>query len=232
MSDSQSFGNSISSASRTISSQLSSSGPTFLGQPDCTMSNYRFLMFVCLTLLFVCFCMSLMSQVCYDSAAANPVSRTQPTCGCARCRRAVQENFSNDDMYSYSSASSASYQSIPLTSPNTQENTPSNLLFGQANRYISTNNEVTVFTVDINANLYVLNGNIFQKGDPINHSYKAYLGDGKKQIELGELKKGGDGIYKLKFTSQNTKELVNMRSLSIVYDKDTEKQTLLVGQFS
>lgn len=224
--------NSMSSASQTINSQLSSSGPSFLGQPDCTLSNIRFFMLICIVILFVCVCMSLMSQACYDST--NMENRTKRTCGCPRssCRHRVQENFSNDDMYPYSSASSATYQSIPLTSPSTKENTPSNILFGQANRYISTDDDVTVFTLDIHANLYILNGNVFQKGDPPNHSYKAYLGDDKKQIELGELKKDGDGIYKLKYTSQNAKEFVNLRSVNIVYDKDTEKQTLLVGQFS
>lgn len=223
--------NSISNASNTISSQLttSQSGPSFLGQPDCTSSNLRFLLFVCTMILFVCFCMSLVSQLCYESAGNNTVNKSKRTCGCARCRRAVQEHFSNDDLYAYSSASSAGYQSIPLTAPSTE---PSNLLFGQANRYISTNNDITIFTLDINANLYILNGNVFQQGTPPNHSYKAYLGDDNKQIELGDLKKDGDGIYKLKFTSQNIKELVDLRSLSIVYDKETQKQTLLVGKFS
>lgn len=230
MTDTLPMTDTISSASKTITSQLSSSGPSFLGQPDCTVSNIRFLIFTCLLFLFVCVWLSLISQMSFVSQMSSESHHPKCTCGCAR--RATQENFSNDDLYAYSSASSASYQSIPLTSPNTNENAPSNLLFGQANRYISANDDVMVYTLDITANLYVLNGNVFQKGDPPNHSYIAYLSNDTRQIELGELKKSGDGTYKLKFSSQKVQELVSMRSLSIVYDNDTEKQTLLVGQFS
>jgi hypothetical protein len=177
--------------------------------------------------------MSLVSQTCYESATypTKRLSNYKRTCGCSRCKQ-VRENFSNDEMYSYSAASSASYQSIPLTSPDTNDKAPSNLLFGQANRYISTNDGELLYTLNIHANLYVLNGNTFQKGDPPNHSYKAYLGDDSKEINIGTLTKDGDGIYKLKFTSKNTKELTNFRSLKIVYDKDTEKQTLLIGNFA
>jgi hypothetical protein len=46
------------------------------------------------------------------------------------------------------------------------------------------------------------------------------------------MQKDGDGIYKLKFTSENAEEMVNMRSLKIVYDKDSEKQTILIGNFA
>lgn len=226
----------ISSASQTISSQLSSAGTSFLAKPtgDCTSSNIRFLLFVCMLILLFCLCTSFMSQVCYDSAqvSTGPHRRNlggQSPCGCARCRMAIQENFSNDDTYAYSPASSASYQSVPLTSPNSKENAPSNLLFGQANRYISHDGDASMFTLDVFANLFVLNGNVFQKGDPPKHLYKAYLADDTKQIELGALNKDGDGIYKLKFTSTKVEDLVKLRNISIVYDRDGEKQTLLVG---
>jgi hypothetical protein len=153
--------------------------------------------------------MSLMQPLAYSDSAHYTV-RSKRACGCTRCRH---EHFSKDDLSTFSKLSSAKYQSIPLTAPNTAENTPSNLMFGQANRYISINDDVTVLTLDVHANLYILNGNDTQ------------------QVELGELKKDGDGIYKLKFTSENTKELVDLRVLSIVYEKDSEKQTVLLGQF-
>jgi hypothetical protein len=176
--------------------------------------------------------MSLVSQFTIDSERCNTISSSKRRCGCARCRRALQENFSSDTLYEHSLASYTNFQSVNLTAPNTLDNTPSNLLFGHANKYISMNGDTIVFTLDITANLYVLNGNVFQKGEPPNHSYKAYLGNDDNHIELGELKKDGDGIYKLIFTSHNIKELVKLSTIFIVYEKDGKQQTLLMGQFS
>ncbi len=220
---------SVSSASQTVSSQLSGTGPSFLGQPDCTMSNIRFFWWTC-TLIILFFClMSFVSQLCHDSALYASKR------GCKFTQRTNQEDFTQEKSHDYSPISKmslATYQSIPLTSPDTEDSAPSNLLFGQANRYVSTNDDDVTLTIEINANLYVLNGNVFQKGTPPNHSYKAYLGDKL----LGTLVKDGDGIYKLKYNevlkTKAAKELEKTRVLKIVYEKESVKQTLLIGEFS
>ncbi len=219
----------ISSASQTISSQLTdaSSMSSVFGKSDCTMSNIRFLMYFIFVILFICTFLSLVSQVCQDSAT---LAYQHPRMK-RGCQRGHQEDFSNDKFYSYKSTQSANYKSIPLTAPNSKDDAPSNLMFGQANRYISANSDATMFLLEITANMYVLDGNVFANDQKVTHDYKAYLVQGNNRKLLGSLKRDGDGLYKLRVKSDKPADYLDMQQLNIIYEKDNTEQVLLVGHF-
>jgi hypothetical protein len=123
-----------------------------------------------------------------------------------------------------------------LTAPSTKEGNPSNLLFGQANRIITTiDNEMTLI-LNIVANLFVLNGNPFGQND-INEDFnkkQSYLVYTNSKL-IGELKKDGDGLYKLKLITKDLneiKELISNNELSINYKVDDKEIPLLKGNFT
>ena len=139
------------------------------------------------------------------------------------------ENFSNDKFYSYKNILYSNYASIPLTALNLDntENIPGNVLFGQATRIISadvdwmkSNKRENIYKLsngnigniekgpiyyhlEILANLYILNGNIFDDITQkiINQTYvvNLYNPKMKNSIILGNLYKDNDGMYKLKY---------------------------------
>jgi hypothetical protein len=166
------------------------------------------------------------SQVCNESS--NKVADGER----CRCNKEIHENFSNENMYSYQRAESSSFQSIPLTAPSSSENAPTNLLFGQCNRHISTKDGKIAYTLDIFANLYILEGNVFQTGEAPHHSYRVYLSNKYTKIPIGILKKDGDGLYKLKVTSNDVEKLLEVPDLTILYEKDGAQQILLQGSFN
>jgi phage tail tube protein FII len=199
---------SISSASQTISTNLTCDKES--------MKTLKIVMLMLFLFVFICIMMSVFSTpkhmtIIYSNA----------------------EEFSNDELYSYKSLDSAAYSSIPLTAPNDKDGQPSNLTFGSANRYISLSPDGKAkFTIDVSANLYVLDGNIFgDDGQKVVQSYKAYL----NKMPLGELKKDGDGLYKLKFETTIPKSelnaLVEQTNFSIAYEKNGQSQVMVNGYF-
>jgi len=147
----------------------------------------------------------------------------------------IQENFSNDEMYSYKSATSSNYQSVPLLSPFDENRNPENLFFGKANRFIYKNNDEYVYSLEIYCNLFVLDGNIYDKAqrNTIKQKYKVYLVNSKTKETsfLDNLVKDGDGIYKLKYKSNQSDALLKYDVVKIVYSLDDKEQTLLQGNF-
>lgn len=221
--------NPISSASQTISSQLTGTDSyvSSIFPRDCAVSNLNAILYVSIILVLVCISMSLISQITNNDTQLEydevPM-RHRRSCGCKKCQ---MENFSNDEIFAYSKAESANFQSIPLTSSN------ESLVFGQANRRVNVNNDDTTFTIDIFANLYVLDGNPFPKEDKPVHSYKAFLSKSNKIVELGTLTKDGDGLYKLKYTeTKNVSELVQLTTLSVFYEKNGKQELLISGKFN
>lgn len=133
------------------------------------------------------------------------------------------ETFQNDQFYSYKNINYSNYASIPLTSVDGEEN---NITFGQATRMITSdpnwkyqpiksniyNNKVTskptqlYFNIDIFANLYILGGNVYDdsKQTPISQNYTVYLINPQDStyVDLGNLTKDNDGLYRLKYKIQ------------------------------
>lgn len=155
----------------------------------------------------------------------------------------MRENFSNDSIFGYSdivAPNYSNYQTTPLTPENTKEGNPSNLLFGQANRIITTTDNLMTLNLNIFANLYVLNGNPFGQ-DTLqdikkDQQYLVYLAKNGKDLKLiDQLTKEQDGLYKLKFKTKDQeqiKDLMTYNELIIKYKIDNQSTVLLKGRFT
>lgn len=147
------------------------------------------------------------------------------------------EQFSNEEMMSYSYERSSEYQNIPLLALFDENNNPKNLFFGQANRYVISKNSKLNYRLEIYCNLLVLNGNIYDTAKKVDHMYKVILINTKngEQIFLDKLKKDGDGMYKLKFNSldknKEASDYIGYDKIQIVYSLDGKDEVLLEGKF-
>jgi hypothetical protein len=152
-------------------------------------------------------------------------------CKCAgnRCKCAGNsiENITNEVTFKIAS----NYQNIPLLSP-----TNENLLFGQAQRYIISQNDEMIYRLEINCNLFILGGNVFGEKitEDVNDKYIVTLKNTKdnKKLIIGDLVKDGDGIYKLLYISkENIQYLAQCDTVEIVYVIKDQSQTILAGSF-
>jgi hypothetical protein len=150
----------------------------------------------------------------------------------------LKEQFSNDDMMSYSYERTSNHQSIPLLALFDENNNPKNLFFGKADRYIFAKDSKLNYRLEIYSNLLVLNGNVYDKSKNVIQSYKVYLINTKtnEKIFLDELKKDGDGMYKLKFNSldknKEAKDFIQYDKIQIVHSIDNKEEILLEGKFN
>jgi hypothetical protein len=148
------------------------------------------------------------------------------------------EEFSNDNMMSYSYEKTSSNQSIPLLALVDENNNPKNLFFGKADRYIFSKNSKLNYRLEIYCNLLVLNGNIYNKSKDVSQMYIVYLINTKtnEKIFLDELKKDGDGMYKLKFNSldknKEAKDFIQYDKIQIIHSINNKEEILLQGKFN
>lgn len=247
---------SASTATETISTQLTDSSMAssfFTTTPkeffQCMSFNVRMLLAFSFTILLLCLFMSCLniifppfddSEIRYNPAMLR---RSYLMCKCkngqCKCKSNLPlnreeniEQFSNDEMYSFKRAQESSYQSIPLLAPNDE-----NLLFGQAKRFVSSIDGQMVYRLEIYSNLFVLDGNIYDKAprNSVKQKYTVTLQNTKKRgsFAVGDLVKDGDGIYKLKFISkENVQELVEFDKINISYVLNDNEQLLLSGTFN
>lgn len=157
----------------------------------------------------------------------------------------TQEQFSNDYIFSDKDTINpnySNYQSTALTPPTTPEGNPSNLLFGQANRTVISNPDGTMsLFFEIFCDLFVLNGNPFGEANtiqdlkPTPQKYLVILKNTSSVMQLGELSKNSDGVYKLKYKTNDTKQIQNIVSFNevqIVYTIAGASNLILSGKFS
>jgi hypothetical protein len=143
----------------------------------------------------------------------------------------LYEMYSNTSQQ-YSNTKAFNYKYIQLNVPDNL----TNIIFGEALLYElgrDTRNDTrndTKYQLHIKANLYVLDGNVLNfNNSNVTHSYKAYIVDNTNKTFIGELKKDGDGIYKLKYTSNEN--IMNPNSyIVVIYEKDGKEQILLQGK--
>lgn len=236
----------ISTATKTINTQLTSEGPFFATTSNEFTSWLSFNLKILFTIFVCCLVLSCLMSLFPITESEKQILFSPPRmrcpcngrcpcrnrmCQCKHCR--FLEEFSNDELYSYKSSQYSDYQSIPLLAPNNEFKNPENLLFGQANRHIYFKNNTKIFNLEIYCNLFVLDGNIYNKADKVNQSYKVYLLNDKTKTKLylDDLKKDGDGIYKLKMKSEKVNELVQFNNIVIVYNLNDKEQILLQGNF-
>lgn len=209
----------------------------------CYMHGIKFFMFLGIIILLVSMFMSSTSAALDANVSSNDTiyyreadiitrPRQRPCGKCARCRmRGIPESFENT-LSTFQSHQGLSFQSIPLTNPNTDDQ--SNLVFGKADRYVKEIDDYKTVTFDVSANLYVLDGNVYdQNKDNLTQAYKVYLFNNRNaSFELGELKRDRDGLYKLKFVSKNLTDLIDYKRIVITYERGSEKMNLLGGSFN
>ena len=195
----------------------------------CSVFNLKMFLFV----LFIIICMSFL----FSSLNSFFSDRSDSDGDDIYLKHRCSEHFSNDEMYSYKDAinpSYSNYQSTPLTSSS------NDLIFGQANRYIypETTSGKNHYRLEIYASLYVLNGNPFGsekleiKDHP--HKYIANLKSTKtgKKLSIGQIKKDGDGVYKLKLDTDELQKYIEYNEVEVVYHSEEKETVLLNGKFT
>lgn len=215
-----------------ISTTLSMNGPLFTPQELITCSIFNLKMFLFVLMIIICIsCLSSALNTLFISEESYDIKKT---------RLAYKlEQFSNDQFYSYKDTINPgyfTYQNAELTS------SANSLIFGQAKKYIYSQikTAIPVYSIEIYANLYILNGNPFGS-EKLNidnttsrHKYFAYIKNTKssKRINIGQLLRDGDGMYKLKFKTENISEYVNFNEIEIVYKSPKDEVTILNGKFT
>lgn len=160
-------------------------------------------------------------------------SRCLRRCSCNKCRSRLIEEFGNNELYEYEKSQYLDYKSIPLLPKNDEFNNPENLLFGQAKRYVYIKDDIKHINFDIYCNLLVLDGNVYGESKRVNHTYKVYLINDKTKSKmfLTDLKKDGDGIYKVNVKSTDIDKLIKYNIIAIVYSLDNKESLILQGLF-
>lgn len=231
---------------------------------QCVTFNFKIIFAFSLTILLLCVCISCLNVLLPPMEDPNDVITYEPSvfkngnikymmCNCldgkCKCKSNINkyrnkyrnqtienfgnentEHFSNDELYSFKTSQRSSYQSIPLLAPSED-----NLFFGQAKRFVTSQNGDMVYRLEVYCNLFVLDGNIYDKAErnTIKQKYSVFLRNSKKRgsMKIGDLVKDGDGMYKLKFISkENIKELVEYDEINIMYSLNDNDQLLLSGK--
>ena len=149
------------------------------------------------------------------------------------------EDFSNDQFYAYDSAPYSMFKNTELTAPIGEDGAPENLLFGSVNRIINTIDSKLHLEINIYANMYIINGNIFgktieDKNELLKQTYKVFLKKGNRVKYLDKLELDGDKLYKLKFQTNNQdliKEIIGYDEIYITQNIDSSDKILLKGKF-
>lgn len=193
-----------------------SSGKSYSSIFNETQSINKILLFIIVFLVFSIVCVSCMSCM----------SVFTPTCSA----NDIYDYFTNsmeDEKTTYVNIKEQKiipnkFQLIPLTGLNT-------LQFGQLQRTITNINGKVKTLFDITANLYILDGNIFQEKEK-DHVYKLFVTNNlDDKILVGKLSKDGDGLYKLK--KEINDDLSLYKNVFVVYTKNNIDNNILYGTF-
>jgi hypothetical protein len=157
------------------------------------------------------------------------------------------ENFTNDIYSLFNKVQYSNYSRIPLTYDNNDIETDKNVVFGYAVRSITNeadyhinplidynnniDNKPIYFVFEINANLYILGGQVYDEPKQAFYNQKYYVKllneKTKESLILGDLVKDGDGMYKLhyktdvaninKVLNKSINDLLEYNIVEIVY---------------
>lgn len=229
----------MSSATDTITSQLTQSNSSSVNMSSCAMFGLRFILWSFVFLCLLCVLSSMLSQSFarieekryYDTLSYRHPIMLRKHQG---CQPLIEEIDNVDEYLAYSNTDIFKAQMISLTSPlQTKTNELSNLMFGQALRHIIIHNKEQKIIYNISANLYVIEGNVYEQAtDKLKQSYYVQLVDDNNNIiDLGELKRDNDGMYKLLVESKDVSKFQNYDNMQIIYQKGDDKQIILIGNF-
>ena len=189
-----------------------------------TIFNVNMLIFIIICIIYFCIV----------SSSINSVALSMKPMPCMD----NFEQFSGDDNQTsdnYSYKNNVKFESISLTSLD------NSILFGQAKRYIYRKNESNnpLYILEVYANLYVLNGNPFGQekvsdNKAVKQLYNVYLTDTKSNSRMlvDALYKEPDGVYKLKFKSNDVNKFDNYNKIEIVHQYDDKQIPVLIGVFN
>lgn len=225
--------------SETVNTQLSGTAASVFGRQDCTVPVIQVLLLIILIVLMCC----LLSSVLAANQPVDSIAYQHPhrkNCDCTKCQQSDVshdtncncseckqiEQFSNDTMFSTKPQISSRYAKAEMIGED------ENLQFGETNRYIYTNkNGTPEIRYDIYANLYILNGNVFDQSDS-KQAYSVMLKNPEgKTFKLGNLHRDGDGMYKLKVISGDVNVLVGYNKVEITYTLGKDARTVISGHF-
>ena len=212
----------VSTASKTIGTHLSQ---------DCSSSNIKFLFTICGILLLISIITSIVSGVMSEAIIESQLYRNRELFNNNQENTKVTKASNEDNGYSkiVPLPYKRIYQSIPLTPP---ESDSSTFITAQANKYILQKDNNTIYRLEVLANLFELDGNVYGDLSPQNHSYRVYISNDTDKLLLGTLEKNGDNVYKLKVELDFTKELMDKNNLYIIYQKDNNEEIILQGTFN
>jgi len=171
----------------------------------------KVILFICMILIITCCLSSLLGTM------------TQQT---SNCNCDLQENFSNDDLYSFNQVPYADYQTIQLQSDNS-------LLGGIGKRYVYVDKDgISQYKLELYLSLYSINGNPFDSNNNTQQQYNVYLIKDDKKKLLGQLYKDGDQTHKFKYVSDKVKELIEYDRIVVTYVLNGKEQDVVAGQFN
>lgn len=233
---------SVSTATKTINTQLTSEN--FLSSEFGGWLSFN-LKIIFMLFVFYIISSSIMSSLMPVATTDDSIVFAPPymkgcqcgkcskSCPCEKCRRRLIEEFGNDELYEYNSSQYSDYRSVALLPKNDDFNNPENLLFGQAKRYVYIKDDVKHINFDIYCNLFVLDGSVYGESKGVNQKYKVYLINDKtkSKLFLTDLKKDGDGIYKVNVKSTDVDTLIKYNIIAIVYSLNNKELVLLQGLF-
>lgn len=138
---------------------------------------------------------------------------------------AENDEENNIETFENSTINFTKYKQLKLLPPDYNNQITNILLSGQANIYKNDN----VIRLELICNLYEIGGNIYDTIKTIKGKYQAYLYNDKtnQQLLLGDLVRDGDGLYKLKYVSNNVQDLLNYNLIRITYVTDNEMTTII-----
>jgi hypothetical protein len=157
-----------------------------------------------------------------------------PDCGMCNIEYFTNSDNTLDEKY-YSTFGKTNmhkyYQYAALTSPSTDINTPSSILFGEFKKFNLMRNNKLNTLINITANLYILDGNVYTNGQrSLAQSYKAYFtNDKNERLLIGDLIRDGDGLYKLKFLTTDNK-YNDYKEIIIIHQFNGNEKVVLSGK--
>lgn len=220
----------------TINSVPSSSPDVKLTLEQCAMFGARFAVWIILFIILNSIFSSILSNL------MSPPPRYYKTYG---NKNYMLEGFNNSGAplheveykkYGglYNGSKRAKYSRAQLTGLVSKSGAVNNMASGEVKKYILQKNGKKQIRIEARGYVYIIGGDVFAEEEP-EQKYELQLADKDDNIlNLGEMKKDGDGVYKLSFvkTSEKPEEIDRLDKYTkamIVYYKNGEKQVLLYG---
>lgn len=205
--------------------------------------SLKMLVYIILIVLIGCTIMSSLNAVCMRACderlhnmRAYSYYKNKHYKNTNKNKNSKIEHFNNYGNYEY--IKGTQFQRTSLYSPTNKDGTASNMMSGFAERFIRNMHNDYEYRLELKANLYELDADILQqvhKKRQIPHKYMAYFVKNGNKTPIGELKRDGDFVYKVKLLvrndSQQIEALKHERHIIIVYEKGPVQKVVLEGKF-